>query len=349
MSTPKNLLVELFVEDLPPKTLKKLGESFATTLAAIAWNPEIRNILSVGVGVVVLCGSVYLLVGTNVGLRTGLLVSLTGLFGWMATMGVIWWIYGIGMLGAGPSWHVEEVNYSGQDYSGLTEATLDDAHALTALADLPTAQELLAENEDLARSILPPELFEAGSEDELAARLANVTIGQVIEADPDLAAQYDDALDGWELLPVSDRQRGDASASADAFLGPDGRGLFDSSSEYLLRDVFSVGGKPRLPENPDRWDRIWNEIRNTVEFQHPTHYAVVMVQPVVPVEAVPGEAPPPPELDEDQPVISVVMVRNLGDKRFPAAMTTLFSTLLFVLFAWMLHRRDARITEARAA
>ncbi|MEW6515190.1 MAG: glycine--tRNA ligase subunit beta [Pseudomonadota bacterium] len=30
----KNLLVELFVEELPPKALKKLGESFATTLAA---------------------------------------------------------------------------------------------------------------------------------------------------------------------------------------------------------------------------------------------------------------------------------------------------------------------------
>jgi glycyl-tRNA synthetase beta chain len=33
MST-KNLLVELFVEELPPKALRKLGESFATTLAA---------------------------------------------------------------------------------------------------------------------------------------------------------------------------------------------------------------------------------------------------------------------------------------------------------------------------
>jgi glycyl-tRNA synthetase beta chain len=30
----KNLLVELFVEELPPKALKKLGEAFATTLAA---------------------------------------------------------------------------------------------------------------------------------------------------------------------------------------------------------------------------------------------------------------------------------------------------------------------------
>ena len=29
----KNLLVELFVEELPPKALKKLGEAFAQTLA----------------------------------------------------------------------------------------------------------------------------------------------------------------------------------------------------------------------------------------------------------------------------------------------------------------------------
>ncbi len=33
MSATKNLLVELFVEELPPKALKKLGESFAQTLA----------------------------------------------------------------------------------------------------------------------------------------------------------------------------------------------------------------------------------------------------------------------------------------------------------------------------
>ena len=33
MSSTKNLLVELFVEELPPKALKKLGESFAATLA----------------------------------------------------------------------------------------------------------------------------------------------------------------------------------------------------------------------------------------------------------------------------------------------------------------------------
>lgn len=34
MSATKNLLVELFVEELPPKALKKIGEAFASTLAA---------------------------------------------------------------------------------------------------------------------------------------------------------------------------------------------------------------------------------------------------------------------------------------------------------------------------
>ena len=34
MKTTKNLLVELFVEELPPKALKKLGEAFASALAA---------------------------------------------------------------------------------------------------------------------------------------------------------------------------------------------------------------------------------------------------------------------------------------------------------------------------
>ena len=34
MTTTGNLLVELFVEELPPKSLHKLGDSFAEVLAA---------------------------------------------------------------------------------------------------------------------------------------------------------------------------------------------------------------------------------------------------------------------------------------------------------------------------
>ena len=45
------------------------------TLAGIAWDPQIRGFLATAVGVVVLMGSVYLLVGTNLGSRLGFLIS----------------------------------------------------------------------------------------------------------------------------------------------------------------------------------------------------------------------------------------------------------------------------------
>jgi hypothetical protein len=76
----------------------------SSALLAINWEPELRGVLTVIIGVGVLMGSVYLILGTNLGARLGFLVALTGLAGWMALMGGIWWIYGIGLKGAAPEW-----------------------------------------------------------------------------------------------------------------------------------------------------------------------------------------------------------------------------------------------------
>jgi hypothetical protein len=319
-----------------------------TVMGAIAWNPEIRNILSVLVGTAVLIGSVYLLVGTNTGVRTGLLVTLAGLFGWMTIMGIIWWMYGIGMLGSPASWVVEEVNYADGDFAALAEVSNDDVRNLTALAELPSAQEILEENPELVDEILPPDL----EPEEREARAANITIGQIIEVDPELVEelQIEETLDGWELLAQSDRQRGDAVATADAFLGPEGRGIFESASDYLVIDAFAIGGKDGLPDDPNRWDRISTELKSIfLQPFHPPHYTVVQVRAVEHVEVEPGQAAPPPTIDAQSPIISVVMVRDLGDRRFPAFMITLVFGLLFALTCWSLHRRDAVIATRRAA
>lgn len=74
------------------------------TLVALGWKPELRGVIVVLIGFVVLCGGVYLIVGSNVGARLGFLISFGGLFGWLFLMGVIWWIYGIGLKGREPSW-----------------------------------------------------------------------------------------------------------------------------------------------------------------------------------------------------------------------------------------------------
>ena len=75
-----------------------------TFLAAIAFDPAIRGVLVVMIGVVVLLGSLYLLVATNTGVRLGFLIAAAALTGWCASMGIFWWIYGIGMIGEAPTW-----------------------------------------------------------------------------------------------------------------------------------------------------------------------------------------------------------------------------------------------------
>jgi len=76
----------------------------SATLLAINWEPELRGILTVIIGTVVWMGSIYLILGTNLGARLGFLVAFTGLMGWMALMGMVWWIYGIGLKGDVPEW-----------------------------------------------------------------------------------------------------------------------------------------------------------------------------------------------------------------------------------------------------
>ena len=51
----------------------------------------------------------YLILATNMGGRLGLLVTMAGLFGWMASMGIIWWSYGIGLKGREPTWKPKEI------------------------------------------------------------------------------------------------------------------------------------------------------------------------------------------------------------------------------------------------
>lgn len=117
-----------------------LTTTFTTTVAGIlgltvTWDPTIRGILVVATGVAILMGSVYLLLATNTGSRLGFLIAITGLMGWMSIMGIVWWIYGIGLVGPTATWQVTEV---------VTTASADDLSAarLAEARDLSTWNEL---------------------------------------------------------------------------------------------------------------------------------------------------------------------------------------------------------------
>jgi hypothetical protein len=78
--------------------------ALAANVLAISWEPELRGVLIFIIAVSLFCGSIYLVLATNLGARLGFLVALTGLAGWMTLLGIIWMIYGIGLKGPDPSW-----------------------------------------------------------------------------------------------------------------------------------------------------------------------------------------------------------------------------------------------------
>src|SRR5690606_19748971 len=164
-----------------------------------------------------------------------------------------------------------------------------------------------------------------------------------------VSADNSEALDGWELLPAADPGRAEAQAAADAALTEDGLvpGI-SSNDDYVYRYVLETGGKPER-ESDSVVDRVTNMITNSLRPTHPPHHMVVQVQPAIPQEAEPGQPPPTPEPDPDAQVLSLVMVRDLGQTRLPAALLTLGSALVFGLLCAMLHQRDKPVAANRAA
>lgn len=252
-------------------------------LAAIDMDPTVRGLAIVITAVLILPGSVFLLLSTNLGARLGFLLALTGFFGWMSIQGLVWTIYAQGNRGRLPHWETQEI-ITGD----LGQSTVDAAEGFPR---------------------------------------------------------------GWNKLEAGDRILGDAQAAADAVLAePDptesGGHAGGSEGEHeaphfeppfqTLEDYVHVGGYNKGGET-------W-----ALSFRHRPHYAVIQVQPAVEVEATPGAARPRPKADTSKPVTSVVMIRDLGNVRFPPFLLGLSSFVIFCVLVSVLHRRDKEIMATRA-
>ena len=298
-------------------------------LASIAWDPGFRGILTVAVGVLVLCGSVYLIIGTNIGTRLGFLHTLAGLFGWLFLMGIIWTIYGIGYKGPAPSWHVLEVNVG-----NIAEADTEVARTLPEPSDLPDPVELRDSSEELTQAFPPDK--------------KDPTLGDLVTADPALADENAAETGDWYLLPTSDKAVGETSAVVAEELGPDGRNMFAETTDYTIVETFTTGGKPKR-EDTSMWGRVKWKVGNALRLKNPPAYAVVQLQATVAQPTRAGQAPPTAVADPDAPVISVVLERDLGALRLPSFGFTVFSGIVFGLLCWQLHTRDKLVERNRAA
>ncbi|HEV8297895.1 MAG TPA: hypothetical protein VGQ20_11375 [Acidimicrobiales bacterium] len=320
-------------------------------IAGVGWDVTIRGILVVLTGVGVLIGSVWLLLSTNMGTRVGTLLTFTGFFGWMFIMGITWWMFGIGWKGDPPSWKALDINYN-----ELPSSPVKVAERLTEPTTLPRAYDLVVQSNDEAAkkefaSDIPADRLEgldaaaqAKARADWDVRNKSTTLSELAAVAPELTKNLDYGK-GWKLLSTA--QSGEAAATASAQLVA--HGDFSASTEFKVLNAYELGGKPKLPDNPNRWDRITHELGSMIKFRHPPRYAVVQVQKVIAQPTVAGEAPPRPVVDPSQPIVSVIMERDLGSLRLHSALITIGSLLLFIVSATMLHYRDKESMARRAA
>jgi hypothetical protein len=256
---------------------------------AYTWDPFIRGILIVAVAVLLLPGSIYMVLSTNVGTRIGFLLIAAAASGWLLVLSVIWAIFGIGPQGRAPSWSTEEV---------ITGHLLEQ----NTIGDLNN--------------------FPRGK--------------------------------GWHKLPLA--KAGDPAAAGDAALVPpppkegatppkpktNYTSPFRATSDYVLVDAYEKGKDDGVMFTLHH-HKFYRPLR-------PTHYVVLVVQPVVPVTAAAtGGAPAKPVADTSKPLTYVVLERNLGSIRQPPLFIGTFALVVFATVTYSLHRRDLEIIEARRA
>lgn len=299
-----------------------------TVLAGISYDPEIRGVLVVTVAALILIGSVYLLLSTNIGARLGFQVAMAALLGWMLLLSLFWWIYGVGAIGDLPAWHVEEINVG-----DLSQAQLEEARGLVP-ENLPSAEDILAEYPEVAVT------FEEGDTPTLSE------IAALPDLPPEVADRLADLEGGWDVL--SQANIGDAQAAADAALISEDSGIYAAATEYVLVDGFTRGGKAHR-ESDSVWDRVTTRVSNALTVLNPPKYTVIQVQTSESTAVPEGNAPLSPTADEDQPVVSVIMVRDLGTRRLPPAVLTIMFGALFALTCGLLHSRDRRAQELSTA
>jgi hypothetical protein len=155
----------------------------------------------------------------------------------------------------------------------------------------------------------------------------------------DQAAKINQALidNGWRQLSESDPSFGQSAASGGVVIEEDGT---LKSGAYQVVNVFDKGG--------GRWPKIGESI-DFLAFRHNPHYILVEVAPLKVQRSEPGRAPARAEIDPNQPHRYVYMIRDLGNKRVPAALVALGGGIVFFSCCYLLHSRDRRVLQNRSA
>jgi hypothetical protein len=155
------------------------------------------------------------------------------------------------------------------------------------------------------------------------------------------AAPAQSAADAY-LIPPPPPAAGQAAATP-KFPPP-----FTTTQDYAPVGAYTKGGENYLFRIGSY--RVRMTIRHHQVFiKHQPHYFVIQVQKALPAITLAGQATTLPAPDATAPIISVVMVRDVGSLRGPNMLIALSSFLIFAVCTSFLHRRDKEIVRLRAS
>ncbi|HEX3539736.1 MAG TPA: hypothetical protein VHT75_04760 [Acidimicrobiales bacterium] len=270
------------------------------------WDPFIRGIVILALFIVLLPGSVYLVLSTDVGGRLGFLLMAAGISGMLCLLAILWMpLASTADIGRPNSWKVLELVTG--DYSG--QVTVKGA------ASLPVG--------NLQAGTKPP--------------LQGLTTKHWYWP-------FQGCSDsGWHKIDPS--LINDPESTADKFLantsgssvGPLLTSPFSATSDYTYIDGFTKGQNGGCLFAISR-HKIY------LPLARGAHYVVLRVLPTLPVLNL-GGAPPPAQPDTSKPYTYVIMERNLGSVRQPQALLAISMGIIFLVVCYILHTRDKAAEE----
>lgn len=340
----------------------------------LTWDPQIRGMLFVGIAVVLLIGSVFLVIATNTGFRMGLWITMTGLFAWLTLLTAVWSVYALKQGPPDPStheakWIVKEIITG--DVASQTGYAPSSDFAANGAKDQNGWRALSKDDKDYGdavaasdNALVPPAPLPGVKEKPVVQTWKGVSpfsdttnyivVGTYYKGGESywplnvgLRDMKDPRNHGQKEINCADAKNYGA-AVVKTCSNPDTRVQCSNGSGENCVDLkmcSSTVEQGWLARSTSCQARHLY-YRLTKGFLHKPHYAVIQVQPVVPVDlsALPlGSAPPAPTADTSKPITTIVAYRKLGTQRILPAVWFVCSLTIFVVLGYGLHRRDKAI------
>jgi len=303
------------------------------------WDPTILGVLTVLSGVVLFCGSVYLLLATNLGARLGFLVAVSALTGLMTLLSALWLTTSTPLnspKGRIASWvpvSCPKSNATCADVADLRDSTISqfvqlaNDPAMQKKNTLPVTDYTQLRPGFEAALVKKAVIGDAKAPIQPYAKVDSTTSNLLLTKIFDYAG---DAKDKEALLTEARKTGKTAEAKTlEAAIAADLTAAKADQTRQLRE--YQFGGGPKLL------------------FWHDPFYSAVEYCPAIKPSTDPNVKPNPQGLFCDQAAGTrwLLMKYDFGSIRLPPFFYLLFSGLLFLVSLYALHTRE--LAQRRAA